>query len=459
MSRSKSQQERRAEGDELQSSNDDEGDLLLKKWFDRLPTRQKKLEIGNLLRNKGWDHLSHDFKKDHGLALAALQNGYATFGALPVEVQNDHAFLTQAVSQDCWIWRSLPEEIQNEISLVRTITKFTDAGALCSILEKFPELHNEKEIWWTIVNSSPDLDGHDIFYLVDKYAPPAILSDYEIMVKACALDRNILRGPVDGSLKRNRDFLRDVLTLKPEAFKAISAPSHRMFPDLVSDFLPQILREYKSYYSSPFYQCLAEQVALDLRENRDVIQAWFQGGGPFLPEFFMEDLKGDKQIFLWIAECSPKDQHGSSVVESFQQAWPTLLSDKNFMLQAIAHNPNVFHAAPEELRSDFDFQLLAFGRSLGKFPYIDFKTWPRVRRYITTFQLRVEALLQNHEFYVKTLLLFRCISQPSLPSLDEGAKLVIASYLDVPAGQCLRMLRQSPRNLASILSIVAQMPR
>ena len=168
----------------------------------------------------------------------------------------------------------------------------------------------------------------------------------------------------------------------------------------------------------------------------------------------------------WMAEYFPKDDP-AGMLRSFACASASSLEDKDFMLQAIEHNPHIFHAARDSLRSDFDVWLVAFGGTPGEHPYVARDTWPRLRVGIAEFVPRVETELQKHDTFVKS---FVCgmsqrpnTSPTALVLLNQGEataqnyKQLIAVYLDIPTGRRLRMLRNASRVLPSVLTSVARM--
>ena len=416
-----------------------------------------------------WDDLPAVWKNDWDVAIEALVGEKTTLDKLPVDLQNDRGFMVATVNRNLAVWCSLPPTLKDDIDFARSITTYTDPHTLEVIFEKFPLLANERNTWLTIFDSAV-YPGTKIYEILDAHAPQIILSDREVMTRACISEPSLLRRSVDASLSRNGDFLRDILTAKPEALRFISAQSQGMFPELVIEVLPMALRkiihDFHCFRQTRFIN-LAEHIIPELWQNRGFIRAWFRGGGPFLPESVGEGLKADREVFLWMAANFPKDDP-TGIVESFEFASPTLRSDKDFVLQSIAHNPNIFHAAHADLRADFDVFLMAFGGTAGKHPYISKASWKRIGRVIGECGPRIEEELKKQETFVKT---FLCgVSLPhsntspttALKLLNQGEatalnyKRLIAAYLDVPTGKRLRMLRQATRNLALVSITLAQ---
>jgi len=414
-----------------------------------------------------WDDLPSEWKKDRDVAIEALAGGKTTMGDLPVELRDDRDFAIAAANRNLAVWRSLPPILKDDIAFARSITIYTDLNILDDIFEKFPILANERNTWLAILSVDQHKYAlHELWDTIADYAPQVILSDRELMMRACMLDSSILYSYVNDSLSRNGDFLREILTMDPEALWHIPVESQAMFPELLVEFLPNALHTIAEDRTVSYQSSLARQMIPELWQNRAFVRAWFQGGGPFLDSGPMESLKGDREVFLWVAANFPKDDP-SGLVRSFEYASPALRSDKGFMLQAIEHNPNIYHACPDQLLADFDVFLTAFGGTAGKYPAITEESWMRLRGVIRQCGLRVEEELVKQETFVKTLLCGISLHHPNttpttaLALLNQGEatalsyKRLIAEYLDVPTGKRLQMLRQASRNLACALSSLA----
>jgi len=403
--------------------------------------------------------------------VVALQHGKIRASDLPPDLQTDRSFLIGAVNKNTKIWYSLPDNFKNDISFARSITSYTDRDATAEILGELPPLVNERDVWSAIICNSPALRDWVVYSLVVSKAPTVIQSDRELMLKACSKNPDIIYDVLDETFARDGDFVRDLLTLDPQLLQALSLETQQMFPELVREFLPKALRninrESKSVVRRARCISLARDIVSEFWQNRDFIRAWFQAGGPFCSgASFMASLKDDTEVFLWMAASFPKDDPDGMVL-SFKCASATLLGDRDFMLQAIEHNPHIFHAARDSLRSDFDVWLVAFGGTPGEHPYIASDRWPRIRVGIAEFVPCVQAELHKHDTFVKS---FVCgmsqrpnASPTALVLLNQGEataqnyKQLIAVYLDIPTGRRLRMLRNASRVLPSVLTSVAKM--
>jgi len=177
----------------------------------------------------------------------------------------------------------------------------------------------------------------------------------------------------------------------------------------------------------------------------------------------MEHLKGDKEAFLLIAKHFIICKHHYEVARSLKLALPALTSDKDFMLQLIELNPNIYHAASNELRKDFEVLLVAFGNAQGKFPVATRGNWSG--RTLANFISRVKLELRHYEIFVGTVL-FGMTRQPeiALDLLNQGEptavnyKRLIVAFVDVPTGKRLHLLRTATANLVSVLEAVARFP-
>jgi len=422
-----------------------------------------------------WKDLPSEWKNDREVAFAALTaKTIKANKQLSTELQKDRQFLASAVSENSLVWLHLPDAFKNDIDFVRSLTAFTDDEAIGFMFEKFPSLCSERNIWLTIFKKPLTAIDYKYYNLLSDYAPPTILSDREIMILACNFDDAILEEFVLDSLAHDRNFWVELLGTSPKALRCMSGEAQRMYPDLVLDALPRALKEIHQSFttcSSPFrgsvIRAFASQIAEDLWvSNRSIVRAYFQSGGAFLPED-MQHLKADREVFLWMAKHIDKED-GAGFVTSFRHALPSLTNEKTFMLQAIELNPNAYHAAAEDLRKDFGVWLVAFGSFKDRHPHITKQTWTAtLRQSITEFVPRVKAELQRQETFFQTLLFGMAqnprVSQTPLALLNQGEatavnyKRAIAEYLDVPTGKRLRMLRESSRNLASVLAITAQL--
>jgi len=408
-----------------------------------------------------WDKLPMEWKLDREVAKTMLKYGEegSMFDDLPPRFQNDRGFLLDAVNEDSYIWFQLPDALKNDIDFAKGIACFTADELPAALFENFPELCNDRNFWLAIFDAASCLS---VYSLVYRYAPDAIRSDYEIMLKACAAEPIILQNFVGANLSENRDFLEELLTLKPRALESMPPTSMQMFSELVIRFLPKVLLTLSNHRSKHF----AKRIPADLwRNNRDIVLTWFKSGGRFFDIARMEHLKGDKEIFLLIAKHFPKERKFRSLVDSFKLALPALTSDKEFMLQAIALNPDIYHTASAELKKDFDVWLTAFGGTPGKFPAVNEENWTGLRGTVADFISCVETELQNHQTFVCTLLFgMNQQSGSALHLLNQGEptalnyKRLIAVYLEVPTGKRLHQLRTATTNLASVLKDVARFP-
>jgi len=408
-----------------------------------------------------WDDLPVEWQNHRDVALAALKHEDISAEDLPISLQEDRSFLISAVNKDSDFWFGLPQILKDDIDFARSISSFTDDALPEILFQRFAVLRNERNIWLNIFKD-PNVPELDYYMLVDNFAPQAIRADREIMLKACSFQDPILKDFVDTDLSGDHEFLVALLTENPAALRSIPDTAQQTFPDLIVRFLPNAVRRVKRSPAWYGLKSLACGISLDLwRNNRSIARAYFQAGGAFLDLRCMDHLKGDKEVFLWIAKYYPRDD--LSIVQSFQYALLSIAIDKAFMMKAVELNPNIYHAAPEEtLQKDFDMLLVAFGGTPGRYPLIDRAHWTQMRETIADFIPRVQKDLQNYKTFVGTLLFGMTQKQNSLALLNQGDstalnyKRLIAAYLDVPTGKKLRMLRNASESLNSAFATVAR---
>jgi len=186
---------------------------------------------------KFWGNLPIEWKNDREVAMAALRHYTVKHEDLPLQFQNDRGFWVDCVNgEDSNVWFDLPDNLQNDSEFARSVIEvFTEPELLKTLLEKFPDLRNDRDIWFAIVNSTVHWD---IRQFIDDFAPAAIRRDYEIMLKACKKDATVLSDLVPTDLSENRKFLEQLLALHPMALQSMPPTSMLMFPDLVIQCLP-----------------------------------------------------------------------------------------------------------------------------------------------------------------------------------------------------------------------------
>ena len=344
-------------------------------------------------------------------------------------------------------WSELPREFQNDLELAQSLTRYPNSGLVWDILEQFPALRGDADVWWRFLEKLRD--PQDLSAMVERYAPAEILANEKFMIQACDKWRCVRVLPP--ALVNSRTFWKTLLQQAPVVLEEIPPAVQRRFPDLVVESWALLGRwEGLDIMTA---QHVAQQMVPEIWETRSNVLAWFRAGLPFLIEVFPTEWKNDKEIFQLIA------MHGSDLFRwrSFSQASITLRGDTDFMLQVLEHDPALLIYASEPLQQDTDIQLVAFGsatvkpvevylrRSSGR-PGVD---WARA------FLQHTERLLTEHQVFLATVLMgmspnmVRSESSSTLTVLDQGnetsvsLKKRVAEYLGIPTGSKLRQLRQA----------------
>lgn len=371
-----------------------------------------------------WDILSDDMKQDHGIVFKAFVHGHARVEDLPDQFRRDRNFFLEAVREKADCWYDLPEEYKIDPEFVRSFRSFSGDSLVGEVFEAIPTLRHDRDIWDTIIaseNCTIDL------------APNSILSDGELMMKACEKDIWLLRK-VSGSLARDKDFLQKVIDMDPEALRHLSNDAQIQFPELVIDNLKPFLAVQSNRISGD----LLEYIAPDVRTNPSFIEKWFTLGGRFLPRYFPESMRDEEQIFLWLAKhCI--------IMSSFQNASDRLKGDRDFVSRLIELQPYAYFDASDDIQQDTAFQskTLAIGNSHIAEEYITRLRETNVgEERIETFSTFLQQKLDWHETFMTSILLG--ISLPADPSrcsltiLNQGVetslvyKKLIAQYAGVP---------------------------
>lgn len=306
-------------------------------------------------------------------------------------------------------------------------------------------LFDERRFWLALIRAA-DENGDDEVYELDvesyfeEHAPPVMLHDRDVMVEGCS--RNYLWKFADDALLNDPGFLKDVLKLEPTILADFDAQALTRFPDLLVEFLPIALRKvHNSDYKnddtltepSEWMSHMADTIPQELwNRNRHVVRAWFKGGGTFLEEKHGEYLN-NPLVACWICQFHLPETDGTGRVKIFKQAAPALLSDKDFMIRAVALNADLFHVATKVLQHDFSFQLAAFGGTAGRFPRVDCLTWSTLLQHMRQFRIRASEELQSHRDFemlaqqVPSLLPFPLIvTSKVLPDETRVKKLQVA---------------------------------
>jgi hypothetical protein len=382
------------------------------------------------------------------VALAALEDQLVTtMSEVPCL---DEQYIREAVEANNFCWAGIPQELQESEAFARSITQFSDDTAR-AVLQKHPTLCHDRSVWLTVIGSN----CKRMHRFLEQFAPMAICSDRELMLKAGCFDRDIL-ALVEPNLHTDRTFLDLVLDAQPLALYHVSHEAQRLFPDL----LVRKLAPLKHLSDSVVYgKKLARRIDPALWWDRNFVETWFRTGLPFVLNSHQHKWKTDRTLFLLVAEhCSPLHAE-----YSFGFACETLLNDKAFMTQIVELNPLLIKCLlhNSHLRHDFDLVLLSLAGSgdaareyLIRSPMLEPTINPGAMVRM------IDDNLALHDSFVKTIVCSTSTvvgtSVCPLSLLSQGTEtsanymLLIAEYLGVPTGRKLRLLRRAEENLKSV---------
>lgn len=378
------------------------------------------------------------YQLDPDISIASLSS--ANWRDIPEELQNDLGFCARAISAGVEPFSIQDKDVTAE-EFLKNLTKVPSERWYDILVEASPNLPNDRRFCLAVARSSNFNVVHSFF---ERVAPPAMRSDKEIMAVACSMGNIWARA--GGALLNDPDFLRDVLNLEPKKLANIEPATLCRFPVLLIEFLPLALRrvhdsdsEDSEYDFLLWIEYMARRIPRDLwNNNRHVVRAWFKGGGRFI-KLFHEEYKNEPLVALWICQHSLPKSDRHELVVNFRRAAPALLQDKEFMLKAVALNADVFHAATDNLQSDFSFQLIAFGGTPGHYPYVNATTWPHLRRCMIQFQTRAAEELQSHRDFK-----FLAQQNPSVLPSD-----FIADAKVLPTDERVEKLQAAMENIAA----------
>jgi len=341
----------------------------------------------------------------------------------------------------------------------------------------------ERSFWEHLMQHYQQEEGYDhfarnVFSTMQAYFP----LDEELMIKACVKKPSCLRT-MDPSLKRNRNFVREVLLgnplalervyssafpepdllgcmdgnllaevlmVDPVALKFVPHDQQRLEPNVVMDAFGQLGRRQQLNWNTA--ADIAHKIAPDLWQNRAMLLQWFRSGLPFTFSFhLMGSLADDQEVFLLIAEHCQQEHRR----RSFQYASQALHANKEFMRKAIELDASLFGFASGALQQDFDLALLGFAAEdpavVGA--YLNEHHHPAQRHVVESFHRQVQGMLSVHGAFLTFLCCMSPRSGSTLTVLDQGSetsqdfKQLIAAFLDVPIGKKLHRLRRANSNL------------
>ena len=398
---------------------------------------------------KYWDILSPRLKADRDIALTAFIHDQVKIKGLPECFRNDRHFFLGAVRKMSKCWFRLPASMKSDPAFPRSFYKFNGDELVTAVFEKMPFLCQEIAIWSTIISSIQSSSVGCSLESITSWAPPEILSNTELMLKACISDVEAL-SLVDLTLAQDKEFLEKVLNEKPEALSYISTDAHSRFPSLLRTHLQAFFNTLGAYMLK---ERLLQRIPQEFYSKNWFIKTWLTTGGPFESDFFPDHLRNDPKIFLMFAKHHPG--HGSIVQKTFACASELLLSDVAFMFKVVAFKPEIFWSATEDLQNDYEFTVAALAG-----PGCFAEEWVRAflrgndsNAEFDSFTTEMKDDLELHRVFVSTFLFGTTQKSSSLTMLNQGPETTtaikkhIAGYAGVPTGTSLGTIRRATENI------------
>ena len=410
-----------------------------------------RLEIIGVGPLQFWDFLSHRLKIDRDIAMAALVAGHVRHGnELPSPWNLDRQFFREAVAENSLLWDKIPEKFHNDHTIIRAITNFQSDEMVDEILEKFPELQEDREIWRTVLDSTEhdpwDPQDNDVPSCTLRHAPTSILSDWELMLYGCSKRADTL-AEVDASLMMNEGFLQVVLGVDEKTLLYISHEAQRRFPNLMDFWIRKFFKKNRGDY---WYQRFVDGVLNPaLFQRTSFGKAWLKAGGPFLANRFPPTWRDEEEYFLLVAKYGRF--YYLSTAERFDHVSDRLKKNLNFLLKLATYTPEVLFLADVEHRKKPELigralsRRKAFIKDFISQPHPDFGSQEEIRILITEIQdwLLEKMVLYLDVFMRNVLPMFLLNGQASrdkapitLLHQDPDTMMVykkkIAEYLGVP---------------------------
>lgn len=403
-----------------------------------------------------WKDVPKSLQNDSEIALRACNCGMVKVNE--IACLQDRAVLRSAVNWGEIKWTLLPESLTRDIGFARSLSCFSYVTAT-TILESFPILCQERDIWMRIVNS----ERYNKRPIIRKFAPVHILSDGEIMLAACERDPSML-SMIHSSLWNKKTFVEGVLKFDATALLKMPPEKQIVYTDSIASHVLFVVKHERHRQSSfSEYYKIAQVMLPELWNDRRIAKAWFQAGLPYFDDYHPGALKEDREIFHLIgSHCRWPG--------SFRRASPKLRGEKAFMQQVMAADVSRFVEATKDLQQDFDLALQFVGmspKSEVKMHFTNDQQKPD-ESSIANMKVQIcEQLANHHGFFDVFLFGFlhhRCsfeggplkTSHCALTMLDQGGetsaffKKLISEFVGVPAGKSkVYLLRRALLNITS----------
>lgn len=318
--------------------------------------------------------------------LGFLRRRWGTKGSQSTQQQQYHHDPDWLVGK-IRLWRCEPRKRKLDADFVRKeLHCFLDAD---DALKALPSLRGDRRLWLEIISWKPE-DHLCCLLSLAEIAPPHILSDRELMTKACNTAsmnmKNVFASFVDMSLladpeffdcfrqsfdcKKPKNTVQDyekctswvtlaAIDRNQSEVGVISQHVYRKVSDL---YLNAQDDQKRSLYAEVAKNCIKYMARHECRvgslcrpqelwtHNRDVTIAWYKAGLP-MPYPLRTD---DKEILLLIAErCSSPKMKLKCLNKCIPDA---LMRDKDFVMQVLEKDPIFYFVGrfPRTFRKDFD---------------------------------------------------------------------------------------------------------
>ena len=146
-----------------------------------------------------WDCLSNDLKRDRDIALAAFKGEHLMLNDLPAPWNQDRDFFLETVAFKSKLWLRIPQSFQtNDSDFPRAFTSIQADDLIASVLEKNPQLSEDRQFWDMVVSTLSAPVPEDLYGLREgtcrahndssrysslRHAPASIFADPELMAQ------------------------------------------------------------------------------------------------------------------------------------------------------------------------------------------------------------------------------------------------------------------------------------
>lgn len=397
--------------------------------------------ISNDLRIWLWEKMDRELRSDRTIVAALALSGSIPWSELGRRFKLDRGFWELVLTSDGRIWLEVPRRWQGDIGLgiIAARTCSTSDVAWQRLRSTFGDdaILADRQVVANVVKQMGGADGQSETLLLQRPCQ-MLLGDKEFVLELCDLDVRIYKY-MRPEFEVDRDIVKRMLNKNLYETLLLSALIQRMFPDLIAEALKQ--------HPDRKVRTL---IAADLWNNREMVRAWVEHCGEYLATIFADEFRSDEDIFLKVAASCPGD---------FAFASEALISNKAFMLRAVAINGRLIIHAHESLKDDSELLWNAFYQHPPSSYALTFghvHNHSRGAYLLTKFAVIVRERLRS---YLDFLVVFGGISDAtatecSLSLLNQGQetavgyKRLLCDFAGVPLGEELKKLQTASLVLA-----------